>query len=232
MGVRRKIHGETDKMKLITAILRTLHPDTNGGDHSRTEEFQAAIREHRIHNRVCACGCGKLVDPARMRLNPKTKLAGQFCKGRYVGNLRRKPRKLAVALGLLCAFLSISCSSLKTNSAAFNAGMAQARANVIALTMTNASDSINPMLAGLLQGTAPATNALVTVTAPLPPGTSIYLPDFIYPPNWTNLACTLQRSTDLKTWSNYMAFAKSTTRGGTLAIHSTNPFEFYRLSFK
>jgi hypothetical protein len=113
MRVRQKVHGETDKMKLITAMLRALHPDTNGGDHSRTEEFQAAIREHRIHNQVCACGCGKLVDPARMRLNPKTKLAGQFCKGRYVGNLRRKPRKLAVAMGLLCAFLSISCSSLK-----------------------------------------------------------------------------------------------------------------------
>ena len=142
---------------------------------------------------------------------------------------------LAALLGLLIALLILLTApalQAQSNTSAWTNGMAIARAKVIALTTTNASDSINPMLAGLLQGTAPATNALVTVTAPLPPGTSIYLPDFIYPPNWTNLACTLQRSTDLKTWSNYMAFAKSTTRGGTLAIHSTNPFEFYRLSFK
>ena len=119
----------------------------------------------------------------------------------------------------------------QTNSAAFNNGMAQARANVIAATTPSASDAINPVLAGLMQGTTPATNAPAVVTGPLPPGASIYLPDFKYPPNWTNFAWTLQCSTDFKkTWVNYMAFAKSTKLGGTLTLHSTNPAEFYRMA--
>ena len=130
-------------MTLRLTILRALHPDTNGGDHSRTEEFQRALREHRIRNTFCACGCGQKIDPARMRFNPKTKLAGQFCKGRYVGNILRKPRKLAVALAILLTTISIHA---QTNSAAFNAGMSQAMSIVTNAIAHPETVGINPMV--------------------------------------------------------------------------------------
>jgi hypothetical protein len=139
----------------------------------------------------------------------------------------------AFLIGLLIALLILFTSPslhAQTNTAAFLAGMAQARAQVIALTTPSASDNINPMLAGLLLGSAPATNTPAPVTAPLPSGASFYTPNFIYPADMTNYSWTLQRSTDFKkTWVNWMTWPKGLEAGGTMTITTTNPCEFYRM---
>lgn len=60
--------------------MKQLHPDLNGGDHSRVDELQSLIaaRDGKGQNRFCLCGCGE-----RLRLNRKY-FFSLVCKFRYL----------------------------------------------------------------------------------------------------------------------------------------------------
>lgn len=84
-------------MKLTMEKLRALHPDTNGGDHSRVSEFTALMQ---LRRRVCRCGCGRPLPKSR----PK--------KTRYFTHLHwiihRRGQRAQRAIGLFVLLASLS----------------------------------------------------------------------------------------------------------------------------
>jgi hypothetical protein len=49
-----------------------LHPDFNGGDHSRVAELQSVIAQRRLATRrFCACGCGALMSRAQLKVKQR-----------------------------------------------------------------------------------------------------------------------------------------------------------------
>jgi hypothetical protein len=72
--------------------LFALHPDTNGGDHSRVPELLKLMRKWKLNNTFCACGCGRKIRPDQLKRRKPCKFSSQQCANRHTNNLRRKPK--------------------------------------------------------------------------------------------------------------------------------------------
>jgi hypothetical protein len=72
--------------------LKELHPDCNGGDHSKVEELQSLISAHKEHNTSCMCGCGRYILPCHIRRGKKQRYFSRQCARIHRDKL--KPKKL------------------------------------------------------------------------------------------------------------------------------------------
>lgn len=110
-----------DKVKL-------LHPDSNGGDASRTQEFAAMMTQRQAKRRLCNCGCGRVV-----HRKGRTFFFEQLCHLRY-----RYRRYVALLLAVFCLALSPAIKDRRTVMLAWDAYPdASTNINIHSTTDTN-----------------------------------------------------------------------------------------------
>lgn len=85
--------------------LRELHPDQNGGDHSRVAELMQVQRAWREANTYCACGCQRKL--SRHQINRKRKYALRHCARLVRARNERKPKKITTMKNKLALALSL-----------------------------------------------------------------------------------------------------------------------------
>lgn len=114
------------------AELAALHPDTNGGDHSRVTELMAALRTRRS---VCACGC-----QAALRSGRKKYLDLMHYQAHRWG---RAVRALT-ATGLLLSAFSLQPSAFAGEvTLAWDASPSPAVTNYVLYAHTNSLSATN-----------------------------------------------------------------------------------------
>lgn len=90
----------------FSSQIRALHPDFNGGDTSRIEEFTALVKAHRAATTFCQCGCGELLAPVTRKHFPHRKFFSFVCSLRYRHKIKPR-RKLAVLAVLFFALIHL-----------------------------------------------------------------------------------------------------------------------------
>ena len=85
-------------------LLRNLHPDTNGGDHSRVDELMALLQ--RLRN-ICQCGC-------KMPLGPRRKGYKYYDSLHY--QLARRGQTAQRMIGVFVVITLAGCAVLKPRS--------------------------------------------------------------------------------------------------------------------
>lgn len=74
--------------------LKVLHPDLNGGDHSRVPELQEIVRAWKYENTFCACGCGRKMSRTQLSRKPPSRFVGKHHGRLITAKAQRKPRKI------------------------------------------------------------------------------------------------------------------------------------------